>query len=206
MSINPKILETISNLEVNSISAERKNLLQDFTNYLQDKIDKKEAIRLNFICTHNSRRSHLTQIWAQSLAAHFNLTNVNCYSGGTEATAMYKSAVSCLQSQGFEIKKLSESKNPVYQIKYDENEAPIIAFSKKYDDSFNPKSGYAAVMTCSHADENCPLILGSEKRIPLTYEDPKAFDNTNQEAAKYLERSVQIATELYYIFSQIKLK
>lgn len=206
MSINPKILETISNLEVKSISAERKNLLQDFTNYLQDKIDKKEAIRLNFICTHNSRRSHLTQIWAQSLAAHFNLTNVNCYSGGTEATAMYKSAVSCLQSQGFEIKKLSESKNPVYQIKYDENEAPIIAFSKKYDDSFNPKSGYAAVMTCSHADENCPLILGSEKRIPLTYEDPKAFDNTDLEAAKYLERSVQIATELYYIFSQIKLK
>ena len=47
------------------------------------------------------------------------------------------------------------------------------------------------------------LLLGAEKRIPITFEDPKAFDNTPQQAEKYNERSLQIATELFYVFSQI---
>lgn len=59
-------------------------------------------------------------------------------------------------------------------------------------------------MTCSEADGGCPFIAGAERRIALTYEDPKAFDNTPQQAEKYWERSVQIATELYYVFAQIK--
>jgi len=58
-------------------------------------------------------------------------------------------------------------------------------------------------MTCDHADENCPFIPGTEQRIPVRYEDPKAFDNTPLEAEKYDERSVQIATEMFYVFSKI---
>ena len=60
-------------------------------------------------------------------------------------------------------------------------------------------------MTCSHADENCPFIAGAEKRIPITYEDPKKFDNTPEQLAKYNERSLQIATELFYVFSKVKI-
>jgi arsenate reductase len=97
-----------------------------------------------------------------------------------------------------------EGKNPVYSIKYAENEPPIIGFSKKLDDNFNPKSEFAAVMTCSQADGGCPFIAGTEKRIPITFEDPKAFDNSPMQAEKYQERSLQIATELFYVFSQIK--
>lgn len=108
-----------------------------------------------------------------------------------------------LENAGFKIHTISKNENPVYSIKYAENEHPIIGFSKKFDDDFNPKSEFTAIMTCSQADEGCPFITGAEKRIPITYEDPKAFDNTPQQAAKYKERSVQIATELFYVFSQI---
>ena len=91
----------------------------------------------------------------------------------------------------------------MYSIKFAENEAPIIGFSKTLDSPFNPASEFAAIMTCSQADGGCPFIAGAEKRISITFEDPKMFDNTPQQAEKYNERSVQIATELFYVFSQI---
>lgn len=193
----------IKQLNFTSISMERKETLQPLIDYIQAKVTHQESVRLNLICTHNSRRSHLSQIWAQTAAAYHNIHNVFCYSGGTEATAMYPMVGKILEQQGFKIKMLSEGNNPVYAIKFSKNEPAIIAFSKSFDDDFNPKSNFAAIMTCSQADEGCPFILGAEKRIPITYEDPKAFDNTPQQAEKYEERSVQIAAEMMYVFSQI---
>ena len=163
-----------------------------------------DEIRLNLICTHNSRRSHLSQIWAQTASYYFNISKVFCYSGGTEATAIFPVVAKTLTNQGFQIKTISEGNNPVYAVKYSENEPPIICFSKTYDDDFNPQSEFVAILTCSHADGACPFIAGAEKRIPITFEDPKAFDNTPQQAEKYQERSVQIATEMFYVFSKIK--
>jgi len=194
----------ISKLDVESISNERKETLKPLVEYIQEKVDKKDSIRLNLICTHNSRRSHLSQIWAQTMAHHFGINNVSCYSGGTEATALFPMVASTLANTGFEVNTLSEGKNPVYSIKFSENEQPVICFSKRMDDDFNPKSEFVAIMTCSQADEGCPFVPGAEKRIPITYDDPKAFDNTPQQAEKYSERSEQIATEMFYVFSQIQ--
>jgi arsenate reductase len=130
---------------------------------------------------------------------------VFCYSGGTEATALFPLVVKTLEHSGFKIKTIAAGNNPVYAIKYGRNKHPIIAFSKTYDDDFNPQSEFAAIMTCSQADGGCPFIAGAENRIPITFEDPKAFDNTPQQAEKYQESSLQIATEMFYVFSQIKL-
>lgn len=199
-----KIENTISQLDVASITEDRKEVLQPLIAFIQDKKDNGKEIAINFICTHNSRRSHLTQIWAQTIAAHLNIKNVVTYSGGTEATAMFPKVAETLTNQGFNILKLSDTENPVYAIKFDDNSHPIIGFSKKFTSEFNPTSGFAAIMTCSQADGACPFIAGAEKRIPITYEDPKLFDNTDQQSAKYAERSIQIATEMLYIFSQIK--
>ena len=196
--------EFISDLETATISKERKETLSSLVEYIQGKVDDRKSIRLNFICTHNSRRSHLSQIWAQVMAHHFGIKNVTCYSGGTEATALFPMVASTLVNTGFELKTLSEGKNPMYSIKFSENEHPVICFSKRMDDDFNPKSDFAAIMTCSQADEGCPFVPGAEKRIPITYEDPKAFDNTPNQAEKYGERSLQIATEMFYAFSQIQ--
>ncbi|MDD7914658.1 low molecular weight phosphatase family protein [Polaribacter ponticola] len=202
--MNQKIKKVISELKTDVIAEERKLVLLPLINFVQDKVDANKTANINFICTHNSRRSHLSQIWAQTMANYFDINNVTTYSGGTEATAMFPKVGETLTKQGFEIQKIADAKNPIYAIKFDDNSHPIIAFSKKYDDEFNPVSEFAAIMTCSHADGNCPFIAGAEKRIPITYEDPKLFDNTEQQAEKYEERSLQIATEMLYIFSQIK--
>ena len=203
ITLLPKINELIQELKPDNISAERKKTLQPLIDFIQDKTANNQEIRLNFICTHNSRRSHLSQVWAQTMATYFSIKNVYCYSGGTEATALFPMVAETLKNQGFQIQKLSDTSNPVYAIKYSENEHPVIGFSKSYEDSFNPASQFAAVMTCSQADGGCPFIAGAEKRVPITFEDPKAYDNTPQQAEKYAERSIQIATELFYIFSQI---
>lgn len=200
----PKIKEIALSFSFEEINLDRKNILQPLIDFIQLKIENQEEIRLNFICTHNSRRSHLSQVWAQTAAHYYGIKNVFCYSGGTEATALFPKVAETLGNTGFKIQRLSEENNPVYAIKFTENEAPVIGFSKTYDNDFNPASGFAAIMTCSHADDGCPFIAGAEKRIPVTFEDPKAFDNTPQQTEKYQERSLQIATEIFYVFSQIK--
>lgn len=199
-----EIESVVGTFKFESITVERKTVLQPLIDFIQDKHSSNEEIRLNLICTHNSRRSHLSQVWAQTAAAYYGIKNVFCYSGGTEATALFPKVADTLKQSGFRIQVIAEGNNPVYAIKYSENEHPIIGFSKTYDDAFNPESRFAAIMTCSQADGGCPFIAGAEKRIPITFEDPKAFDNTPEQAEKYQERSLQIATEMFYIFSQIK--
>ena len=200
-----EIEKVISSLNIDSIVEERKEILQPLIDFIQSKAATSQEIRINFICTHNSRRSHLSQVWSQTMAHYFHIKNIFCYSGGTEATALFPMAVETLRNSGFQIKTISKNENPVYTIKYADNEHPIIGFSKKLDDDFNPKSEFAAIMTCDSANEACPFVPGAEKRIPITFEDPKAFDNTPQQSEKYKERSLQIATELFYVFSQINL-
>lgn len=198
------IADIIKQLNSEAISEERKTVLQPLIDFIQSKISNKQEIRINFICTHNSRRSHLSQVWAQTMASYFNIKNVFCYSGGTESTALFPMVAETLKNAGFQIQTISKNENPIYSIKYADNEHPIIGFSKRLDDDFNPKSEFAAIMTCDSANEACPFVAGAEKCIPITFEDPKVFDNTPQQTEKYNERSLQIATELFYVFSQIK--
>ncbi|TVR86535.1 MAG: protein-tyrosine-phosphatase [Saprospirales bacterium] len=199
----PKIEEAVRSLDIQSIPDERKKILLPLIDYIQSKVKDREEIRLNFICTHNSRRSHLSQVWAQAIGHHFGINRLFCYSGGTEATAVFPVTAKTLSSQGFEVTPFSEGKNPVYSIKFADNAHPVTGFSKNYGHAFNPKSHFAAVLTCSQADEDCPFIAGAEKRIPIPYEDPKAFDSTPQQTQKYLECSNKIATELFYVFSKL---
>jgi len=185
------------------ISEDRKAVLQPLIDFIQTKVENKQPVRINFICTHNSRRSHLTQVWAQTMAKNYNIPDVTCYSSGTETTALFPKVAETLENTGFKVSRLSDGENPIYSIKFSDNELPIIAFSKKLDSEFNPKNGFAAVMTCSQADGACPFVVGAEKRIPITFEDPKIFDNTPQQSEKYLERSMQIANEMNYVFMTI---
>lgn len=189
------------------ISIERQAVLQPLLDYIQNKVNQHQEVRLNFICTHNSRRSHLSQIWAQTMAFHFKINTIFCYSGGTEATAMFPKVAETLVNQGFQSqnfgKQLSQEQNPVYAVKFADNQHPIICFSKTYFDDFNPKNNFAAIMTCNNADEGCPMVFGAEARFSIKYDDPKAFDGTPEMNQKYTERSLQIASEMYFVFSQI---
>jgi arsenate reductase len=199
----PDLSKYIEKILTQNVSEERKIILQLLTDFIRQNAKGQKPIRINFICTHNSRRSHLAQIWAHTAALHFKVSDVQCYSGGTEATALFPEIAEILIDAGFKIWKLDDGKNPVYAIKCAENASPVIGFSKKYDDLFNPVSNFAAVMTCSQADDSCPFIHGAKKRIPITFEDPKISDHTSQQAEVYRERSLQIAAEMFYVFSRI---
>lgn len=193
-----------SNLSKNfdSIPVERKQLLAQLANYIVLKMRQEEPVNLEYVCTHNSRRSHFGQVWAAVAAAHYGCANVHTYSGGTEATAFNKNAITALQSVGFEITPDSNEENAVYKVQFGEK-LFTNCFSKVVDHASNPKANFAAIMTCSDADENCPFIPGVELRIGTTYEDPKVADGTPQQAEKYKERSLQIATECLYLFSLV---
>jgi arsenate reductase len=184
------------------ISEERRVILQVLIDYIQKKKDVKAAIILNFICTHNSRRSQFAQIWA-AVAAHAFKIKAICLSGGVEVTEFNSRAVNSLKRMGFLISSQG-NENPRYKVEYALQVDQLTMYSKLFDDDVNRFENFAAVMTCDHADENCPFIPGTEQRISVQYVDPKAFDDTPEEAIRYDERSQQIASEMFYVFSKIK--
>lgn len=204
MNLYPTLLAHIRKAKSLAISEERKAVLQVLIDYIQQKIDQHQAVNLNYICTHNSRRSQFSQIWGKVAAAYHGI-DINSFSGGVEVTAFNERAVASIKRFGFKVSKEGEG-NPKYFVFFSDDVDPIVTFSKVYNDAANAPSGFAAVMTCSHADDNCPFIPGAEARIPVRYEDPKAFDNTIQEAEMYDARSLQIASEMLYVFSKIKVK
>jgi arsenate reductase len=197
-NIFPVLQDTIERALRQPISEERKAILQVLIDYIGSKV---EPVNLNFICTHNSRRSQFSQIWAQTAADYFGV-KAHCYSGGVEVTAFNERAVESIRRSGFQV-KVSGVENPRYEVFYADETNPIVAFSKVYDDPWNGNEKFAAVMTCSHADENCPYIPGADARIAVRYKDPKAFDDTPEESKAYDQRSLQIASELFYVFSKV---
>lgn len=195
---------TIESLAIDSISVERKSILKNLIQAIQVKIDNKEMINLIFVCTHNSRRSQFSQIWAQIIADYFRVYSINSYSAGTESTAVYKSVVEVMKKQSLSFKKVGDVVNPIYMFKFDNNSKTVICFSKTLDDDFNPKSEFIAVMTCSEADNGCPNIIGASHRISLPFQDPKKFDGQECELEEYEKTSLLIATEMKFVFSNLK--
>ena len=201
----PSIQQYIENAITgfDEIPVERKELLSKISQYVASKIKAVEKAELIYICTHNSRRSHFGQIWAMTAAAYYGFDNVQTYSGGTEATAFNANAIKAAKGVGFEILEKTAAPNPHYWVKYSAD-GGVHCYSKKYDDEANPQEGFCAIMTCTEADGACPFVAGAVARVSTPYLDPKAFDGTPEQDAKYSERCQQIATETLYAFSLVK--
>ena len=202
----PKIRQACQAFEqkFDLIPSDRKKQLQQLSSYISRKIEDKKAVKLIIICTHNSRRSHLGQLWLAVGADYYGLPNIHTYSGGTEATAFNPRAVNALQNIGFDIQSENpESENPNYNIKWQSNMLAYPAFSKKYEDTPNPDTDFAAIMVCTSADEGCPFVQGCDFRIALPFDDPKAYDDTPLESPKYTARAQQIGREMLFVLSQI---
>ena len=196
----PSLNRYFNNLDTHSISNERRKILQVLIDHAISKRENGESIILNFVCTHNSRRSQISQIMGQ-VAAHYYSIDVVCYSGGTEVTAFHSNAIEAIRRTGAEIHIKGEN-NPVVFVRYSDSRPPLSCFSKVYDDVYNRSANFAAVMTCAHADENCPLILNAT-RIPVRYEDPKRSDGTDEMESVYDATVNEIATEMKYVFEKI---
>jgi len=206
--ILPKLQTTIEELvgQFDRIPADRKVIIQQLTDFIQHETSKQQPVLLNFICTQNSRRSHIAQIWAQAAAHYYRMKGVECFSGGNEATSFNPRAVNAMQGVGFEISILKEGENPVHQVRFSKDAPAATAYSKKYDDAPNPRKDFAAIMVCSDKDANCPVVTGAVRKISLTFEDPKDFDGTPLEGEKYTERVKQIGREILFGFSQVRPK
>lgn len=188
--------------EVDQIPGERREQLRELAQYIAAHRSDDKPVKLLFVCTHNSRRSHLAQVWAQVGASYFGLDDVTTYSGGTEATAMNSRTVAALKRAGLKISTDDQSTNPKYAVAFARDCQPQICFSKTLAEPPNPTQAFAAIMTCSSADAACPTVRGAELRLAMTYEDPKVSDGTAAEAATYDERSRQIAREMLFVMSQ----
>lgn len=196
--------EYITGLEkdLDKILNTRKEVLGEIADSISRRLKKNKPARVNYICTHNSRRSQLCQIWTTTLALHLEISGLEAYSGGTEVTACNPRVIKAIKRAGFRIENPG-GENPQYKIYYDNNKEPVICYSKLFDDLSNPNEDVLAVMTCSHADQNCPIIPGAASRISLPYEDPKQADGTSEEEKVYDQRSWKIAAEMYYMLSKV---
>ncbi len=205
MNLLPEIEKHIKKFEENisEPNDDRRSRLLMLREYLQRQSRESKPSNLVFICTHNSRRSHFGQVWGKVLADYYEIPDVSTFSGGTEATAFNPNAIQALRALGFNVEATDQSDNPRYEVHYATDKNPIIAWSKVYSDEANPTSDFCAIMTCSEADEACPVVLGATKRISLPYEDPKKADGTPQQAAVYEERCKQIAQELVFALSAV---
>jgi arsenate reductase (thioredoxin) len=188
--------------EFDQIPEQRREQLRKLASSIRNNVDGNRPARLTFICTHNSRRSHLCQIWAATAAAYYGVPRVETFSGGTVATAFNPRAAAALRRSGFAIDEPATLGNPRYHVRYSDDGPSFECFSKIYWDTPNPKADFCAVMTCAQADGLCPVVRGAASRISLPYDDPKAFDGTPQETATYDERCRQIAREILFTFSE----
>jgi arsenate reductase len=203
MKIYPRLRDLLDKAEQIQVPEFRKRQLDPLISYLKEKKQRGEPIKLNFICTHNSRRSQLAQLWAKTIAYRYGYS-VESFSGGTEVSVLHPNVVETLKRTGFLLKQAeNKAENPHYKVSYASEKEALILFSKLYSDSTNPTEGFAAVMTCSEAAEDCPFVVGAEKRIALPYEDPKIFDGSENCIHQYEERSFQIASELTYVFKKL---
>ncbi|MEM1166504.1 MAG: protein-tyrosine-phosphatase [Planctomycetota bacterium] len=188
--------------EASQIPSERRIMLDALADHIRETRAADKPVRLNFVCTHNSRRSHMSQLFMAAAAIRHGMDwgrEIECYSGGTESTAFNPRAVRALRDAGFEIHQTTNTSNPIYHVKLGENMPMLTNFSKKYDTAPNPKESFVAVMVCGEADESCPNVVGADARFAITYNDPKAFDDTPREAEAYAERARQIAREFEYV-------
>ena len=201
-ALRPYVTEVAN--ELGMVSAERKAALSAIATDIVAQLNAGKKAQLTFICTHNSRRSHMSQIWAQTAAYYYGLDNVHAFSGGTQATACNCRTVTAMRRVGFYITDATAGENPLYLVEYAENRPPIRAYSKLYNSEGNPKRDFIALMTCSSADRTCPIVKGSIARHAIHYSDPRVCDDTPTETSAYNERCREIAREMFYIMAEVR--
>ena len=186
------------------VSAERRLVLDAIATNIAGQLEAGKPAQLTFICSHNSRRSHMSQIWAQTAAYYYGIDKIYAYSGGTEATACNCRTVAALRRVGFDIEDVTKGDNPIYLVRYAKDRPPIRAYSKLYNADGNPRGDFIALMTCSVADKSCPVVQGAISRYAIHYADPRLCDDTPIETAAYNERCREIAREMFYIMSEVR--
>ena len=201
-SLRPYVKEVVG--ELGTVSAERREVLDAIALDVANQLNAGKTAQMTFICTHNSRRSHMSQIWAQTAACYYGLDKVHTFSGGTQATACNCRTVAAMRRVGFAIEDATKGDNPIYIVRYSDERPAIRAYSKLYNADDNPRRDFIALMTCSVADKSCPVVQGAVSRYAIHYADPRLCDDTPAETTAYNERCREIACEMFYIMAEVR--
>lgn len=201
-TLRPYVQQVLA--ELDQVPPERQALLRDIAAVVVARLTAGGTANLTFICTHNSRRSHMSEVWAQTAAYWFGLDRVRAFSGGTEVTACNCRTVLAMRRAGFAIETESGGENPRLLVRYAEDRPPVRAYSKLYNADANPKRDFIALMTCSKADRSCPVVEGAIARFPIHYMDPRLCDDTPEETAAYNARCREIAREMFFLMAEVR--
>ena len=181
----------------------RKDKLIELDQVIKKNHEQQNIVKIIFICTHNSRRSQFSQVWAYISSLYFKLDFLEFYSGGTEVDSVNLNVINALRNSGLEIEK-EQKDDKVYLLRPFKEDKGINLYSKKYSCKSNPTKHFIAIMTCSDADQMCPVIKGADKRMFLPYSDPRISEKTGLEKKTYEQINTVIAKEMFYLMKQLK--
>ncbi len=201
-SLKKYINNIISTLENNS--NDRKSLLLSISKYIRKKSINKNKVNLLFVCTHNSRRSQLAQVWSYVSSRYYKLNNIMTFSGGTEVSKFNLNAIDSLKRAGLEVKKNNEREKIFYLIKSSKDDSGLRCFSKKYNSDYNPNKNFISIITCSEADKECPVVKGADKKIFIPYKDPRFSEGSVLKKRIYDQCCFNIAQEMFFIMKNVK--
>ena len=170
-----------------------------------------KPIEVIVVCTGNSRRSILGSSMGNLAAAYYGLNDIRFYSGGTAPSAFNPRTVTALRDIGFDVAETGteatrgsvKTLNPMLRVQWGEGLATI-EFSKHFSAEGNPSKDFAALMVCSEADAQCPTVPGASLRLSTPYLDPKIYDDSAFEAAKYNERRDDIGRMMLAAICQVR--
>ena len=82
MSLYPETENLIKELEAewHLIEDNRKLELRQLAGVILENIQEFNRADVTVVCTHNSRRSHLGQLWLKAAAMHYGIQNIFTYS------------------------------------------------------------------------------------------------------------------------------
>lgn len=205
--VYPELETLLASLEseFSLIPEQRKAELQSLAGLIRESLAQFNRADITVICTHNSRRSQLGQIWLKAAAMYYGVTGVHTYSGGTEATEFNYRMVLALKRAGFRINQLDVNDNPKYYLPLSDDDYSLdILYSKRFDESYNPQKNFIAFMVCSQADEACPVVKNAFGRFSLPYTDPKQADDSPEEEVVYNAKVREIGREMLFVMQQLR--
>ena len=179
--------------EFGLVETDRRLRLDAIASYVRSKVRQQRAASLLFLGRHNSRRSHLAQVWAQTVAAWCEVGVVISYSAGVQPTRLAPAAVDALRRAGFVV-DLGQDPSTA-KVSFRADAPPMICYAKDYEALQVPQRNWCAVSVDAGVAAGFPALDEAEERVVLPLEDP------DDDAL-----CARVARDLLYAFTQVPVR
>jgi protein-tyrosine-phosphatase len=161
-------------------------------------LEARGQLTLVFGCTHNSRRSILSEVWAHVALAGVH-PRLRALSAGSDPQGVAPGTLGALARAGFTI-SADEQRGWVATA----GDLRLALRSKRFADLELSDVGFGLVVNCSVLDESCPTVPGSFFRTPLIFDDPRAADGTLSADAAYDRCCAEIARTQFALADEVR--